>query len=152
MKPCDYRARHATCWIAYCWGRIIKSPPKKPFAGARTARQEGVGGRNAEPSEQSPQSPAVLLVRSRTPQKSFVFPLEEKIGRAQIRKCEQNFSVVWRALASGDGAGQFRSKWVRAKFRIEHRASKIYSGPSRGLFEPLRFGLIGCRISVLCLL
>ena len=66
--------------------------------------------------------PRRLLVQSRTPQKSFVFLLEEKIGRAQIKKCEQNFSVVWRALASGGGAVQsFRSKWVRAKFRIEHQ-------------------------------
>jgi hypothetical protein len=37
-----------------------------------------------------------------------------------LLKGKQNFSVVWRALASGGGAGQFRSKWVRAKFRIEH--------------------------------
>ncbi|MEK7555619.1 MAG: hypothetical protein AAB516_02260, partial [Patescibacteria group bacterium] len=60
--------------------------------------------------------------QSRTPQKSFVFLLEEKIRRAQIKKCEQNFSVVWRALASGGGAVQsFRSKWVRAKFRIGHK-------------------------------
>jgi len=45
-----------------------------------------------------------LLVQSRTPKKSFVF-----------------LSLVWRALASGGGAVQsFRSKWVRAKFRIEH--------------------------------
>jgi len=41
--------------------------------------------------------------------------LEEKIGRAQNQKCEQNFSLVWRALAIGGGAErQFRSKWVRA--------------------------------------
>src|SRR3989344_5778594 len=66
--------------------------------------------------------PRRLLAQSRTPQKIFVFLLEEKIGRAQIKKCEQNFSVVWRALASGGGAVQsFRSKWVRAKFRIEHQ-------------------------------
>ncbi|HEY4480186.1 MAG TPA: hypothetical protein VJB58_01825 [Candidatus Paceibacterota bacterium] len=56
-------------------------------------------------------SPAALLVESRTQQKSFLFLLEEKIGRAQIRKSEQNFSLVWRALASGGGAVQsFRSK------------------------------------------
>src|SRR3989338_10977608 len=72
-------------------------------ANARTARQEGVGGRNAEPSErnqtEAEASPAALLVQSRTPKKSFVFLLEEKIGRAQNQKCEQNFSLVWRALA-----------------------------------------------------
>ena len=66
--------------------------------------------------------PRRLLVQSRTPKKSFVFLLEKKIGRAQIRKCEENFFAGWRALASGGGAVQsFRSKWVRAKFRIEHQ-------------------------------
>ncbi|MEK7664277.1 MAG: hypothetical protein AAB340_02475, partial [Patescibacteria group bacterium] len=54
---------------------------------------------------------------------------EEKIGRAQIRKNEENFFVGWRALASGGGAGQsFRSKWVRAKFRIEHSKLKLLKG------------------------
>ena len=45
-----------------------------------------------------------LLVESRTPKKSFGFLLEENIRRAQIKKREQNFSLVWRALASGGGA------------------------------------------------
>jgi len=61
--------------------------------------------------------PAALLVQSRTQQKSFLFLLEEKIGRAQIKKCEENFFAGWRALASGGGAErQFRSKKFRAKF------------------------------------
>jgi len=47
---------------------------------------------------------AALLVESRTPQKSFLFLLEEKIGRAQIRKSEENFFVGWRVVASGGGA------------------------------------------------
>jgi len=64
-------------------------------------------------------SPAALLVQSRTPQKSFLFLLEEKIGRAQIQKCEENFFAGWRALASGGGAERqssqsgFSSKKVR---------------------------------------
>ena len=70
---------------------------------------------------QTEASPAALLVESRAKQKNFLFLLEEKIGRAQIRNRKQNFSVVWRALASGGGAGQLFSKWVRAKFRIEHQ-------------------------------
>jgi len=74
----------------------------------------GCGGNSASPEPK--RSPAALLVQSRTPKKSFVFLLEEKIGRAQNQKCEQNFSLVWRALASGGGAERqsFRSKWVRA--------------------------------------
>ncbi|MBI2475778.1 MAG: hypothetical protein HYV67_00865, partial [Candidatus Taylorbacteria bacterium] len=79
------------------------------------------GGMPSRPSIKIEASPAALLVQSRTPKKSFVFLLEEKIGRAQIKKCEQNFSLVWRALASGGGAErQFRSKKFRAKFRISH--------------------------------
>ena len=48
--------------------------------------------------------PRRLLVESRIPQKSFLFLLEEKIGRAQIRKCEENFFAGWRASARGGGA------------------------------------------------
>jgi hypothetical protein len=37
------------------------------------------------------------------------------LGRAQNKKCEENFFAGWRALASGGGAErQFRSKKVRA--------------------------------------
>ncbi|MBU1246423.1 hypothetical protein KKD51_00410, partial [Patescibacteria group bacterium] len=40
---------------------------------------------------------------------------EEKIGRAQIRNCKQNFSLGLRVVASGGGTErQFRSKKVRA--------------------------------------
>ena len=75
----------------------------KPIA--RTAWQEGVGGRNAEPSErnQNEAKPAALLVQSRTQQKSFLFLLEEKIRRAQIRKSEENFFAGLRVVASGGG-------------------------------------------------
>ena len=65
-------------------------------------------------------SPAACSVRSRSQQKSFLFLLEEKIWRAQIKKCKENFFAGWRALASGGGANQlpFRSKKVRAKCKI----------------------------------
>src|SRR3989339_411201 len=62
----------------------------------------GCGGNSASPEPK--RSPAALLVQSRTQQKSFLFLLEEKIGRAQIKKCEENFFAGWRALASGGGA------------------------------------------------
>ena len=41
--------------------------------------------------------------QSRATQKSFLFLLEEKIGRAQIQKCKENFFAGWRAVASGGG-------------------------------------------------
>jgi hypothetical protein len=48
-------------------------------------------------------SPAALLVQSRGQQKSFLFLLEEKIGRGQ-KKSRENFFAGWRASASGGGA------------------------------------------------
>ena len=66
------------------------------------------------------------LVQSRTQQKSFLFLLEEKIGRAQIKKCEENFFAGWRALASGGGAERqnsqsgFSSKKVRISSNKHH--------------------------------
>ena len=94
-------------------------PAEKIAVGSEGEAEGGCGGNSASPEPK--RSPAVLLSKSRESQKSFLYLLEEKIRRAQIKKRKQNFSVVWRALASGGGAVQsFRSKWVRAKFRIEH--------------------------------
>ena len=60
--------------------------------------------------------PAACSVRSRAQQKSFLFLLEEKIRRVQIKKSEENFFVGWRASARGGGAErQFRSKKVRSE-------------------------------------
>src|SRR3989338_6529160 len=79
---------------------------------------EGGCGGNSARSEPK-RSPAALLVKSRTPKKSFVFLLKEKIGRPQNKNCEQNFFLVVRALASGGGAERqssqsgFSSKKVR---------------------------------------
>ncbi|MDD5013043.1 MAG: hypothetical protein PHD93_01425 [Candidatus Pacebacteria bacterium] len=82
----------------------------------------GCGGNSASPEPK--RSPAALLVQSRPPKKSFVFLLEEKIGRAQIKNCEQNFSLSERALVSGGGAERqnsafgFSLKKVRISFSV----------------------------------
>jgi hypothetical protein len=82
----------------------------------------GCGGNSASPEPK--RSPAALLVQSRPPKKSFVFLLEEKIGRVQIKNCEQNFSLSERALASGGGAERqnsafgFSVKKVRISFSV----------------------------------
>ena len=79
----------------------------------------------------SERGPAALLVQSRTQQKSFLFLLEEKIGRAQIKKCEENFFAGWRALASGGGAERqssqsgFSSKKVRILTKRHRQFSKF---------------------------
>ena len=82
----------------------------------------GCGGNSASPEPK--RSPAALLSKSRPPKKSFVFLLEEKIGRAQIKNCEQNFSLSERALASGGRAERqnsafgFSLKKVRISFSV----------------------------------
>jgi len=45
----------------------------------------------SRPSEKIEASPAALLVQSRAKQKNFLFLLEEKIGRAQNKKCREIF-------------------------------------------------------------
>jgi len=82
----------------------------------------GCGGNSASPEPK--RSPAALLIKSRPPKKSFVFLLEEKIGRAQIKNREQNFSLSERASASGGGAKRqnsafgFSRKKVRISFSV----------------------------------
>jgi hypothetical protein len=92
------------------------SPSAKKLGEARKQAGKKEGGLGEGIFARLPKrSPAALLVQSRAQQKSFLFLLEEKIGRAQIKKSEENFFAGWRASASGGGAErQFRSKKVRA--------------------------------------
>src|SRR3989339_1887399 len=62
----------------------------------------GCGGNSASPEPK--RSPAALLVQSRATQKSFLFLLEEKIGRAQIGKSKENFFVGRAGFRHGGGA------------------------------------------------
>ena len=97
----------------------------------------GCGGNSASPppeaDRRSSRSPAALLVQSRPPKKSFVFLLEEKIGRAQIKNCEQNFSLSKRALASGGGAERqnsasgFSRKKVRISFSVRSKLEHLFA-------------------------
>ena len=77
-------------------------PAEKIAIGSEGEAEGGCGGNSASPEPK--RSPAALLAKSRAQQKSFLFILEEKIGRAQIKKCEENFFAGWRASASGGGA------------------------------------------------
>ena len=80
------------------------------------AAEGGCGGNSATPERSSP---AACSVRSRSQQKSFLFLLEEKIRRAQIKKCKENFFAGCERKRGG-GANQlpFCSKKVRAKCKI----------------------------------
>ena len=95
---------------------------KKFAVGSEGAAEGGGGGNSAAPERiQKKASPAALLVESRTPQKSFLFLLEEKIGRAQNQKCEENFFAGWRVPASGGGAASL------APFKVGSREVYNYS-------------------------
>ena len=75
-----------------------------PFRLSKGKAEGGFGGNSATPERiQKADSPAVLLVKSRTPQNSFLFLLEEKNRRAQIKKCEENFFAGWRACRAVAG-------------------------------------------------
>ena len=81
------------------------------------AAERGCGGNSASPEPK--RSPAALLVQSRGQQKSFLFLLEEKIGRAQNKKLRRKLFCGIASEASGGGAERqssqsgFSSKKVR---------------------------------------
>ena len=84
---------------------------KNPVRPSKGMAEGGCGGNSAIPLQKIEASPAACSVRSRSQQKSFLFLLEEKIGRAQ-KKSRENFFAGWRALASGGGAASFG--WFRS--------------------------------------
>ena len=87
--------------------KILRSP-------SEGAAEGGCGGNSASPEPK--RSPAALLVQSRVPQKSFLFLLEEKIRRAQIKKCNENFFAGQRAKRAAAGRSvKIRSPDFRQK-------------------------------------
>jgi len=88
----------------------------------------GCGGNSAIPLQKIEAKPAALLVESRTQQKSFLFLLEEKIRRAQIRKSEENFFVGWRASARGGGlASLVGFPFVVGSRKVYNYSTKIFN-------------------------
>ena len=80
------------------WGKEKNNvAAKNPVRSRKNTAEGGCGGNSAVFLQKIEASPAALLVESRTQQKSFLFHLEEKIRRAQIRKSEENFFAGWRA-------------------------------------------------------
>ena len=98
----------------------------------------GCGGNSASPEPK--RSPAALLVQSRGQQKSFLFLLEEKIGRAQIKNCEQNFFAEQRAkrAAAGRSVQNSQSGFCSKKVRIS--SNKHHTHPQ----TPPVGGVWGC--------
>ena len=90
-------------WRANEIGTASNSAEKKNRPREGVA-EGGFGGNSATPERnQIVDSPAVLLVKSRTQQKSFLFLLEEKNRRAQIKNCEENFFAGWRGFRATAG-------------------------------------------------
>ena len=87
----------------------------------------GCGGNSASPEPK--RSPAALLGQSRVPQKSFLFLLKEKIGRAQIKKCEENFFAEQRAkrAAAGRSIQISQSGFSSKKVRILSKRYRLHS-------------------------
>jgi len=88
----------------------------------------GFGGNSAMPERiQKEAAPAAPLVKSRSQPKSFLFLLEEKIRRAQIKKCEENFLAGWRALASGGGAASLVGVLLKESSNINQKRPPIFT-------------------------
>jgi hypothetical protein len=77
--------------------------------------------------------------QSRATQKSFLFLLEEKIGRAQIRKSKENFFVERAGLRHGGGAA---SSGVFLKMG----SSNVQNFPQKPNLPGGRLVFVGCRI------
>ena len=95
--------------------RRQKSRPSPQEHGGRG----GGGGDSAVFLQKIEAKTAALPVESRTQQKSFLFLLEEKIRRAQIRKSEENFFAGLRVVASGGG--------LASLVPFKESSSKVYN-------------------------
>ena len=86
--------------------KIFASPSEGEVEG-------GCGGNSASPEPK--RSPAACSVRSRSQQNSFLFLLEEKNRRAQIKKYEENFCAGWRCFRASVSSTQFIKQFVLRK-------------------------------------
>ncbi|MDD3072746.1 MAG: hypothetical protein PHH17_02870 [Candidatus Pacebacteria bacterium] len=88
----------------------------------------GFGGNSATPERiQKADSPAVLLVQSRTPHKSFLFLLEEKNRRAQIKNCEENFFAGWRGFRATAGLASLLGVLLEKCSNINQKTPPIFT-------------------------
>jgi len=96
----------------------------------------GFGGNSATPERiQKADSPAVLIVQSRTPHKSFLFLLparrslgaggEEKNRRAQIKKCEENFFAGWRSFRATAGLASLLGVLLKKSSNINQKTPPV---------------------------
>ncbi len=116
--------------IRGCFFKIL------PFSSipARARRKGGGGGIPPHPSEIKswPAPPPCSFRQSRTQQKSFLFLLEEKTGRAQNQKCRENFFAGWQVVASDGGLASL------VRVRLVKSSDFVQEG------QPTRISLKGC--------
>jgi len=78
---------------------------------------------------QNETSPAALLVKSRIPHKSFLFLLEEKNRRAQIKKCEENFFAGWRGFRAAAGLASLLGVLLKESSNINQKIPPMICTP-----------------------
>ena len=120
------------------WDKEKKEPAEKKAGPSEGEAEGGCGGNSASPEPK--RSPAALLVRSRTQQKSFLFLLEEKIGRAQ-KKSRENFFAGWRASASGGGLASL--VWFRSGISDKMSSSQTVKTHQNLTFRKLTDFFVG---------
>ena len=114
-------------WRANEIGTASNSAEKKNRPREGVA-EGGFGGNSATPERiQKADSPAVLLVKSRTPHKSFLFLLEEKNRRAQIKKCEENFFAGWRGFRATAGLASLLGVLLKKSSNINQKTPPIFT-------------------------
>ncbi|MFA6928198.1 MAG: hypothetical protein WC258_03015 [Patescibacteria group bacterium] len=123
------------------WDKEKKENSAKKIAvGSEGVAEGGFGGNSATPERiQKADSPAVLLVKSRTPHKSFLFLLEEKNRRAQNIKCEENFFAGWRGFRATAGLASLLG------VLLKKCSNFVQKTPPRITFRKIRVGSLGAK-------
>ena len=103
----------------------------RPSDGVAGRRGLG-GGIPPRPSEIKRGPPRRPARSSRATQKSFLFLLEEKIRRAQIRKSEENFFSGWRVVASGGGLASLVGVLLKECSNISQKTPPVICTPKSG--------------------
>ena len=130
------------------WGEGIfaRSCLPFPFRLRKEKAEGGFGGNSAFSfRNQIVDSPAVLLVKSRTPHKSFLFLLEEKNRRAQIKNCEENFFAGWRGFRATAGLASLLGVLLKKSSNINQKTPQQNNEPSMNILGDLFYRRRGIR-------
>jgi len=94
---------------------------------SRRAKRKGVWGKEFLPACRS-EAPPPCSFRAEVSKKSFLFLLEEKIGRPQNKKCEENFFAGQRAKRAAVGRSKFAVRiFVKKSSDFVQKVPPIYN-------------------------